>query len=297
MIEPKRTGVSTVRQILAVIGVSVTASLTALAQPPKPDAAPSGEAKERARLVAEFAAREAKRYDIRTGEDAPRFELVEQPVLAWSNPVTGEVYGVNYLWTAEGRPAAASSTYRFFNEKTFVNMELVSLVELPVSGRRNGQVVWQAPGPGVEFRPLPDAPAPAATAKARALQTRALARQFTGEQATAKDPEDFANLRLMAKPLHEYEASDGTAGEGAVFAFVSTTDPEILLLIESRKNDAGRAWFYAVARMNFARLRLSHGGRQVWEAPQLAPPWDNLYRPDQPYRVLGWPSPEAADAE
>src|SRR5205823_183628 len=82
--------------------------------------------------------------------------------------------------------------------------------------------------------------APADTAAGRQLQMRALARRFTGYLAEPGEADDkLTELRLMAKPLHQYEATDGSGREGAVFALVTTTDPEIVLLIESRKAKGG----------------------------------------------------------
>lgn len=268
------------------IGVLALAA-GAFAQPPKKE-----ELTGNALAAAEFAAAEVARYDIRRADNAKAaLKLHPEPALRWSNALRGEIHGAVYFWARDGRPEAVASAYQMFHRKQ-LNIELVSLSEAPLSAKRNDKVRW-TPEAGVEFKPLPDAPAPADTAEKRQLQMRALARKFSGQMAEPGEKDDkFSDLRLMAAPLHKYEAADGS--DGAVFALVTTTDPEILLLIESRKGPSGRAWVWAAARMNYRPLRLSLGDKMVWEVPAAAPPWDKIRGPGGRYVILEWASPEAA---
>ena len=242
--------------------------------------------------AAEFAAVEASRYDIRYADDrGEQIELMQQPVLRWSNPTGGEVYGSVVLWTSDGCPAAAASIYQFF-DRDQLNIQLVSLSESPLNAVRNGRLRW-SPEAGVTFVTLPDAPPPAQTAERRQLQMRSLARKFTGALAERDSDEKFSELRLMARPLHSYEKSDGTR-DGAVFAFVNTTDPDILLIVESRKTAEDREWVYGAARMHFCRVQLKLGDKVVWDAPQAAPPWEKIRGPGGIYVTLEWKTAEAA---
>jgi hypothetical protein len=243
--------------------------------------------------AAEFAATEAVRYEIRPDDDKAPFKLTADPVLRWSNPTTGEVYGSVYLWTRDGCPAAVASIYQYFDRKQ-LNVELVSLSESPLSAKRNDKVRW-TPEAGIEFRTLPDAPAPADTRERRRLQARALAGKFVGHLAERGNDNKLQELRLLAKPLVQYEATDKSGREGAVFAFVTTNDPEILLLIESRPAKAGgREWVWAAARMHYCRLLLRLGEKDVWDVPAAAPPWDQIRGPKGKYVILQWDTPEAA---
>jgi hypothetical protein len=252
-------------------------------------------ASDNAAAAAAFAAVEAKRYDLRHSNKAPAgFELAEQPLLRWSNPTDGEVHGSVYLWTEKGCPEAVASIYKFFDREQ-INIELVSLSEFPYEARRNGRLRW-TPEAGVAFKALPDAPAAAETAERRQLQMRSIARRFTGALADRGDGTTLTQLRLMARPLHTYKSSDD-GREGALFALVSTTDPEILLMVESRKTEAGRKWMFAAARMHFCRLQLKCDDKVVWEAPQAAPPWEPLRGPKGQYVILQWHSEEEAAAD
>src|SRR5262249_39743879 len=153
---------------------------------------------------------------------------------------------------------------------------------------RNGRLRW-SPEAGVKYAPLPDGPQPAATAEGRQLQMRALARKFTGYLAEPGEADDkFTELRLMAKPLHQYQATEGAGREGGLCALVPTPDPEIILRIESRKTPAGREWVWAAARMHFRPLQLKLGDKVVWEVPAAAPPWDKIRGPEGKYVILEW---------
>lgn len=273
--------------------LTLLAVLAAAARPQAPAGADKEPLTGNAAAAAEFAAAEAVRYKIRHADaDAP-LKLLAQPVLRWSNPLRGEVHGSVYLWTRDGCPEAAGSIYQFFNRKQ-LNIELVSLAEAPLKAERNGRVRW-TPEAGVKYAPLPGGPPAAGTAEQRQLQMRALARKFAGSLAEPGEADDkWTELRLLANPLHRYEATDGSGREGAVFALVTTTDPEIVLMIESRKTAAGRGWVWAAARMHFRPLQLKLADKLVWEAPAAAPPWGPIRGPGGRYVILEWATAEEA---
>jgi hypothetical protein len=54
--------------------------------------------------------------------------------------------------------------------------------------------------------------------------------------------------RLLAKPLLSYH--ERPERDGAIFAFVQDTDPEVLLILENRAHGDGTRWEFAIAPMN-----------------------------------------------
>lgn len=70
-------------------------------------------------------------------------------------------------------------------------------------------------------------------------------------------------LRLLTTPLHRYDSNDSTVCRGgALFAFCQQTDPELLLLIEARKSDAGYRWEHAsLGSLNWISTCTSTGER------------------------------------
>ena len=61
------------------------------------------------------------------------------------------------------------------------------------------------------------------------------------------------------------------ASDGALFVFVQTTDPQVILLIEARRVEGVPRWHYALARMTHEQLHMRDNAREVWSVPQLGP--------------------------
>jgi hypothetical protein len=101
---------------------------------------------------------------------------------------------------------------------------------------------------------------------------RALAREF---KASVDLENGGTQLRLLSQPLFRYESET----DGAMFAFVLTTDPEVLLIIEDRVGAGGDAWHYAFARMSNHSLVARHRDRVVWGAPADM----DEHNPSKPY--------------
>ena len=112
------------------------------------------------------------------------------------------------------------------------------------------------------------ADAPARLKVARLSQMRALARRFDGEDDLSVE----ANvLRLMPNPMVRYEDKKNGVIDGALFAMVEGTDPELLIMLEARqpKDKSGKAeYFWALAPMTSAKLEGYLDGDHVWTKPQ-----------------------------
>jgi hypothetical protein len=208
-------------------------------------------------------------------------ELKAEPILRWSNPIKGGS-GLVFLWTAEGRPRAVVCFYRSFWEGAWrESQEFHSLSEDTVTATRENKTVWGTQSAGITWQPVPGAAPPAATPAERLRQLRGLAREF--HVVMMNLDKSRTDLRLLTQPVYRYEAKT----DGAVFAFVLTTDPDAWLLIEERSKGDAPAWHFAFARMNSLGLIARHHNRDVWEAA-----WDPEYRiRSKPYFVLAAPAP------
>src|SRR5260370_21195212 len=59
----------------------------------------------------------ARKYEFYAdGQQRTKLELQSQPVLTYSNPVQGEVYGNVYVWTDHGRPKVVGAIFDFRSE-------------------------------------------------------------------------------------------------------------------------------------------------------------------------------------
>lgn len=228
----------------------------------------------------------AGRYRITLeGESPQALALVTEPVLRWTNPLRKTSDGSVFLWLAGGRPEVVASFYRYGSPREETeDHEFQSLATAPLTATRDGQVVWSPPGAGVVLAPVLGAPAPADSPAARLRQMRALAREF---KAFFDLPENRSELRQLTQPLYRYEPKRPDLVDGAIFAYVQTTDPEVLLLIEARRGrgDAPPAWQFALARMSMVNLRAEHKGREVWKVDWV----DDLESPGKPYLTIAAP--------
>lgn len=207
--------------------------------------------------------RAAEAYQITLDSEPPRrLTLKTEPVLRWSNPLRKTSDGAVFVWVADGRPEVVASLYRYDREGVLrEEHEFQSLAETGLTSSRNGETVWSPRAGGVTFAPIPDAPPPAASAAERLRQMRMLAQQF---RAFFDLPNDHSELRRLPQPILRYEARKADLADGALFAFVLTTDPEVLLLIEARRQGGSLAWHYAFARMSMVNLRAEHKEKRVW---------------------------------
>jgi hypothetical protein len=238
--------------------------------------------KARAEEFLVFAKREAAAYTIRhLGSDRP-LALKPEPILKWSNPVVGSIYGGVFIWTENGRPEAVASIYRYNTNGHRAN-EFHSLALDKLIGERDGGAVWTPSRPGLELKPIPGAPVPADSAAARLRQMRTLAEGFTGRQTNRQQIE--RDIRLLAQPVYRYENTKGDLIDGGLFVFVQATDPETFLLIEAHRTNAGAAeWRFGAARMSVNELRIAHRGREIWSAPVL--PWPQVWDSNEPYCIF-----------
>jgi hypothetical protein len=270
-------------QILATFAVWVGALAFAADENTAKQATTEAIEKQRSAEALELCRRGAREYRLYL-DDAKRteLELDPEPVLRWSNPSVGSIHGLVFLWTNGGRPAAIASIYKWFEPLDHMAFEVHSLSERPILGNLGDRPVWNSSRAGVEFKPVSNAPTPAKTAPARLTQMRAISKEFTVEKTDREGARQ--QMRLLTQPIFRYQSSLSQLADGAVFAFVQGTDPEVLLLLESRDADGQVAWHYALARMDSVVFQANYQGQEVWKADVL--PWATVFDNRSPYNIL-----------
>jgi hypothetical protein len=244
---------------------------------------PQPEGKSRADEFRDFAKRAIATYTIRTTTADEPLTLQPEPVLTWSNPIVGEIYGDVFIWTLKGRPEVVGSLHKWYSPHHHSAIEFLSLSTKQLVAVRNGREAWAPARPGIEMKPIPEAPAPPSAPARRLRQMRELASDFTGCECLYEETE--RDTRLLAQPVYRYNDCQEPVIDGALFAFVQGTDPETFLLIEARRTDGKPAWHYGLARMNHVAMRVSYRGKQIWAAPLL--PFSQVQDRRQPYATLG----------
>jgi hypothetical protein len=243
--------------------LSVSGALTAAAQDTAPKSSPDQ------RLM--FATKAAQQYRIRVREpDKLEVTLHAEPLLRWINKVVREDDGMLFLWTEgdKGRPVA---TAQFFLVQTQWHHEFQSLSADRFIARLEGEDArgwtWEPTRPGLTFVRADRISPPADSANARLRQMKAIADRFTAsvdQEGTFANPEQ---LRLLTTPIYRYSATAQGILDGALFAFVQGTNPEVLMLIEADATaPAAKVWRYGFARMSSYNLRVHQGSQLVWNA-------------------------------
>lgn len=204
----------------------------------------------------------------RKSDDACK--LRDEPIIKWSNPVSG-AEGAVFVWTSDGRPIALAKCH--LNSRNSYHVEtLIAISENPLRLTEGGQVTWEPSEPGVKFETLADLGPPAATESLRLAQMRRAVREYRfvdnwGETGSAIKSE--WELRLMPTPLLRYSSASDKIVDGALFAFAQGTNPEALVLVEAVESDNGRAWRAVPSRLTGYQIRGWHRDQLVLDVAKI----------------------------
>jgi hypothetical protein len=189
------------------------------------------------------------------------YRLRPEPIMRFTNTVGDTRDGAIFLWLGDGdRPGAAVQV--FLKRDGVWIQEWTSLSPYPLTAKLVTGPDWSPPRGGVHFEPVPGAPRPAESADQRLRQIHALSREFSADDDFRG--QSWQPLRLLPKPFARYGKPGSDVTDGALFAYVLTTDPEVYLMIEARKGSNGPEWQYAFAPMSVYGLRGLCKGRVVW---------------------------------
>ncbi len=219
----------------------------------------------------------ASRYRFQAGDREGVTHLIAEPLLRWSNPVAQEEDAGLFLWTRQGRPEAAA---QFFVRKNVWMHEFQSLSESPFTVDWNSRTVWAPRQAGVTFHLAPESRLPDSSPVRRLRQMRAIAESFTASVEFQYEGDSHYELRLLSRPLHRYGSSEGSVVDGTLWAFVQGTNPEVLLLVESRPEpDSTLRWHYAFAAMTSYPAEAKQNGKPVWKVDRQPIPTPNTQGP------------------
>jgi hypothetical protein len=257
--------------MLKVTTTVLLAVSTAVLQPRVVPAADLQEAKERDAAESEETTRlikaELPNWTFWKGPAREtKLKLETKSVLRWTNPGTGRVYGDLYLWTADGRPEVIVSLFKAWDPPDGFHAEMHSLSLGELEAERDGTRFWQPTEPGITLRDVPDAPQPADTPVRRLAQMRTLAADFSAVLTDFRrnNSGERQALRMLTQPMYRYQTTKGDLVDGAIFAFVMGTDPEVFLLLEARRAKDAVRWQFGLARMNNDSLAVMHHETEVW---------------------------------
>jgi hypothetical protein len=161
--------------------------------------------------------------------------------------------------------------------------EFQSLATEPLEGKREGKTVWNSQQAGIQWQTIAEQPAVSDSKLIRTRQLRAMANRFRIEKTDRKQVS--RELRLLGQPIFRYGSDDSDVIDGAIFAFVQGTDPEVFLLIETRTVAGVLEWHYALARMNSVKFVAHYQGHEIWQTDFSI--WKSVRSGREPYTALG----------
>lgn len=250
---------------LAALVVLPLAVSRVAAEDPQP-----GDAEEREERLA-LMKQQAAEYELKIDGVNRKLTLHDEPVLRFSNPVGGVPDGIVVMWKDGERPAVFAQVFQIKDGRWL--HECQSLSATPFQMQSGDKVFWQPKEAAESFRSLDGAPAPAPTAGRRLVQMKAIAAEFTAAddfKINSTDQETTRHeLRLLPTPIYRYEDKKAGIADGAAFAFVHGTDPEVFLVLESRTSKNGKSdWQYTLAPMTCWAVSVKHHDREVWSVPE-----------------------------
>jgi hypothetical protein len=208
--------------------------------------------------------KEAAEYRMFVGSDDGEELVLAEPVLRFNDNVSGVVDAVQLLWFRGKQPEATASFWR--RKDGLIAHEFQSLSEYRVLAKRGDETVWHSLASAVKPKPLTRVPGPSKTAVGRLSQMRTAARQFN---ATVIKRSGNVPLRMLAKPISRHGKKNTAVLDAAWFAFTKGTNPEVMLLIEARRDEDGNyVWHYSPVRMTSGECELKRDDVVVWHVPR-----------------------------
>jgi hypothetical protein len=234
------------------------------------EAKPEETSAKRAEMLKEMTSQAAAYKLTLDNKSETKLELHGEPLLRFSNPLSGVPDGVALMWKDGKRPAVVAQVFQT-KEGLWIH-EVQSLADTGLTMQRDGETFWQ-PRDGAEpFQKLDKAPPLADSPTKRLAQMRALAEEFSAvvdSKISASDKETTRHLlRLLPRPVYRYQDEENDIAEGAMFAFVQGTDPELFLVLEYRDQPAASAgWYYTLTPMTCWAVTASREKKEIWSVP------------------------------
>ncbi len=205
-------------------------------------------------------------YTIWMGiEPREALELVKAPVLRYSDTISPVSDGVVFVWTKAGRPEAVMAAHHGSQGLTWLEFRSLSLSSLTAVWKDEAE--WTARTAGVEFQPIAGAPEPDRSAAKRLSQMRSMLEPFSA--SVSDNRLGRQELRLLAQPIYRYAQPERGIVDGGIFAFVLTTNPEFLVVVEAQTIDGKPRWMYSPARFTGRQCELRIGNQPVWPPGEL----------------------------
>ena len=199
--------------------------------------------------------------------DSSECKLVEESVLNWSDSARHPdlvVPGTTWIWHHNGRPEFVVEIYGRVNDIGNWIIFGCTLTSDPLQVSA-GALQRSVTKTYYEPKEIANAPVVAKTKAERTFQMRQIAARFDAHQFW----EDRFELRLLPKPIYRYEDVGSGIIDGALYALVHGTNPEVLLLVEAHTSKDGSArWKVGFGSLAGAQCFVRLDGNEYWTCPR-----------------------------
>jgi hypothetical protein len=219
------------------------------------------------------AKRIARSLELKVGEAGQPMAVEAEPLLRYTDATRKQDEAALWVWGKTGRPAAilAMEFYPKPPRGPRWLYEIASLSDQRITVTRRSEVNWTAEKPGLDLKELPQGGTPAEQAPRRLAQMRQLLRRFSVRESAVV--EGALELRPMTSPLRRYDDAGTGLIDGAIFAFVNGTNPEVFVLLEAHAASGGPSvWKYSLAQMTGGEVVVGLDGKDVWKRTEADPP-------------------------
>lgn len=216
----------------------------------------------------------AKRMQVDVS-DVGKASINPEPFFRWENPVReGRTQGDFFVWFADRHPVLVGTIFSYdwpVGDGTHrsVSVELHGLTDRALEVDYAPHFQWKAPADAMTASQLEQVPPPSQRRTQRLTQMRRIASRV---EASTELNGTKMPLRLLPTPLYRFDGPESIPEEdqvldGAIFAFVTGTDPELLVVVQAlRAEDGAFAWYLTPARFTNLPLSVEYDGTVVFES-------------------------------
>ncbi len=204
-----------------------------------------------------------------TESEDGELKLVMPPVLRYSDSVQSAAGpkipdGAVFVFTHDGTPGAVTAMHLGASGRIWA--EFLALSAKPLVVTRGESLLWKSRESAASFQPLNEVQPPSKSVPLRLTQMRAMLKSFSASITDRSSGRQ--ELRLLPQPIFRYAQPDKGIVDGAIFVFARTTNPEVLLALEARREGDKDVWFYSPLRFTGRQAEVRYQGASVWSHEQ-----------------------------
>jgi len=260
---------------VSVLAVSMLAASDLIAQRNLREITPIGrDSSEQERL--DYMMKSVEEYTVKRIDDGQLVPLHSKPLMRWSNPISNVADGLVVMWARDGVPEVVAQVFLSRADLWLHEFESLTEAELSFTRASTGEELWR-PIKSVTRHSIPRAPVPDASKNRRLLQMKQLARRFSADvmfKPNPGQPETQAyQLRMQPRPIYRYQTKNTPIVDGALFAFVQGTNPEVFLVVEVVRGEQGMQFRHGLSPMTAYAVSAKLDGNDIWSVPPQKRPF------------------------